>query len=126
MGVIRNTKSVQLVTEFFNSTKEAIGVVDLVEKFSEQMNKSTIYRILDRLEDEGKVHAFLGVNGLKHYAKCKDCSHTEHVDVHPHFQCTTCGKVECVSYEISIPKLPNKNIAQAQLLLTGTCERCTS
>lgn len=126
MGVIRNTKSVLLVTEYFRNTDEAIGVVDLVEKFSDQMNKSTIYRILDRLEDEGRVHAFLGMNGLKHYAKCKECSHTEHLDVHPHFQCTNCGKVECVSYDIKIPNLPNKHIKQAQLLLTGTCEDCSS
>ncbi|PKA98019.1 Fur family ferric uptake transcriptional regulator [Flavobacteriaceae bacterium MAR_2009_75] len=124
MGVVRNTKSVKLVDNLFNEIHSAIGVVELVEKFSGQMNKSTIYRILDRLDDEGRVHSFLGANGLKHYAKCHDCSKSEHVDIHPHFQCTTCGKVECVSYEIKIPRLSNKKIEQAQLLLTGTCEVC--
>ena len=124
MGVVRNTKSVKLVNDLFNEIHSAIGVVELVEKFSGQMNKSTIYRILDRLEDEGKVHSFLGANGLKHYAKCHGCSKSEHLDIHPHFQCTKCGKVECVSYEIKIPSLSNKEIKQAQLLLTGTCEVC--
>ncbi|OQD41962.1 transcriptional regulator [Croceivirga radicis] len=124
MGVVRTTKTVRLVTQFFDTYEHAIGVLDLVEKFKEEMNRSTIYRILDRLEDEGKVHSFLGANGLKHYAKCKDCNHKEHVDVHPHFQCTNCGMVECVAYEIKIPALPDKSVEQAQLLLTGICANC--
>ncbi|WP_244526891.1 Fur family transcriptional regulator [Pseudozobellia thermophila] len=115
-----------LVTDFFRQMDGAVGVVELVEKFKGQMNKSTIYRILDRLEDEGRVHSFLGGNGLKHYAKCHNCTSGHHSDIHPHFQCTSCGKVECVSCEIAIPELPNKRIQQVQLFLTGTCEGCSS
>lgn len=125
MGVVRTTKSVRLVTQFFEETNHAIGVLDLVEKFKDNMNRSTIYRILDRLEDEGKLHAFLGANGLKHYAKCNDCTHDKHLDLHPHFQCNTCGKVECVSAEINLPVLPNKKVDTVQMLLSGTCENCS-
>lgn len=113
-----------MVTDFFLQMEGAVGVVELVEKFKGKMNKSTIYRILDRLEDEGRVHSFLGNNGLRHYAKCHNCSSGRHSDIHPHFQCTSCGKVECVSYEIQLPDLYNKQVEQVQLLLTGTCEAC--
>ena len=35
------------------------------------MNKTTVYRILDRFEKEGILHWFIDNDGLKRYAKNK-------------------------------------------------------
>ena len=59
-----------------------------------EMNKTTVYRILDRLEQDGTIHCFNGKDGLKWYAKCNGCSENHHYDLHPHFQCNNCDKVE--------------------------------
>ncbi|MFD0963273.1 Fur family transcriptional regulator [Pseudofulvibacter geojedonensis] len=124
MGVIRKTKSVQTLLTIFENNSQAISVVNLINQLSEEMNKTTIYRILDRLENDGVVHSFLGKEGLKWYAKCHGCSSANHIDLHPHFQCQECGKVECVSMNVSIPTIPNKKINSSQLLLVGMCENC--
>lgn len=124
MGIIRKTKSVQTLLTIFENNSQAISVVNLISQLSEKMNKTTIYRILDRLENDGIVHSFLGKEGLKWYAKCHGCSSANHIDLHPHFQCQECGKVECVSMNISIPSIPNKKINSSQLLLVGQCENC--
>jgi Fur family ferric uptake transcriptional regulator len=126
VGVVRKTKSVNTILETFEKTSDAISVVELIERFSDQMNKTTIYRILDRLDEDGVLHSFLGKGGVKWYAKCSGCSESHHVDVHPHFQCKVCGKTDCVEVEIPIPKLSNRIIESSQLLFVGLCEECAT
>lgn len=124
MGVIRKTKSVEVLLNEFDSTNEAISVKKLIEQLDSEFNKTTIYRVLDKLEDDGVLHSFLGKDGLKWYAKCNGCSASKHKDLHPHFQCLNCGKVECLSAEVTLPEIPNRKIEVSQLLIQGTCETC--
>lgn len=126
MKIIRKTKSVDAILNVFNNDDNAFSVVDLINRFKSQMNKTTIYRILDKLEHDGVVHSFLGVNGLKWYAKCHHCSSHNHVDAHPHFQCQSCGKLDCLDTDVSIPSIPGRKIAFAQVLLVGECDKCNS
>ena len=69
MSIIRKTKTVKLILQEFDKINKAISVIDLVEKFSKKMDKTTVYRILDRLEDSGELHSFVDQGGLKRYAK---------------------------------------------------------
>ncbi|MDC8005860.1 transcriptional repressor [Aureisphaera galaxeae] len=124
MGIIRKTQSVEMLLAEFQKDASAISVVALVERLALQMNKTTVYRILDRLEDDGVVHSFLDKNGIKWYAKCHNCSVSGHSDTHPHFQCTNCGKVDCLTVDVSIPKIPNREITVSQILIQGKCEAC--
>lgn len=124
MAIIRKTKSVTTLLEVFAQSDQAFSGVDLISRLDGVMNKTTVYRILDRLEDEGVLHSFQGVDGLKWFAKCQDCSPSSHSDVHPHFQCKKCGKTSCLEMELTIPAVPNVKIDQTQLLLIGHCEEC--
>lgn len=126
MGIIRKTQSVQTLLNEFQKSSEAISAIELIERLNSKMNKTTIYRVLDRLEDDGILHSFLGTNGIKWYAKCNNCSKTEHTDKHPHFQCVDCGKVDCLPFHVNIPKIPNRKILFSQILIQGKCEVCSS
>jgi len=126
MGVVRKTKSVNNLLELFEHTKEALSAIDLVKRLESEMNKTTVYRILERLEDEGILHGFKGKDGLQWYARCKGCSASHHADLHPHFQCRVCGKTECLDIELSVPSVPQHKIDSAVLLLFGQCEDCLS
>ena len=126
MSVIRRTKSVNLIMSIFEHGDEALSVVDLVERLKNDMNKTTVYRILERLEEDGAIHSFAGSSGLKWYAKCHDCSTHKHNDVHPHFECNNCGKVECLDLDISIPEINNRHIETANIMLKGQCADCTN
>jgi len=126
MGIIRKTKAVSTVLQIFEEKDEAKSVVHLIDMVGDKMNKTTVYRILDRLEQEGMIHSFNGKDGLKWYAKCKGCSSKHHHDTHPHFQCTECEKVECLSVAIQIPSLKNHTIDTADILLMGKCEACSA
>jgi len=124
MGIVRKTKAVKIVLSLFENDVKAILAVNLVEQLKQEMNKTTVYRILERLESEGMVHSFVGKNGLKWYAKCSGCSSSNHNDVHPHFQCKICDKVTCLSVDINIPKINNYKIESATIFLTGICNEC--
>ena len=123
MGIIRNTKSLKLILNEFNN-KDAISVIQLIKRLNSKVNKTTVYRILNKLEDDGVLHSFLGNKGIKWYAKCDGCSEVSPSDVHPHFQCVTCGRMDCLSESVLIPKIPNRDIMHSHILIQGTCELC--
>ena len=124
MGVLRKTKSVKIVLNEFTVNSSATSVIVLIERLKSEMNKTTVYRILEKLEDDGILHSFLAKDGLKWYAKCRGCSSTTHHDVHPHFQCLECGKVDCLKMNFSIPEIANRKVEVSQVLLQGKCEEC--
>ncbi len=126
MGVIRKTKSIDMLLAEFDKADSAISTVALVNRLSALINKTTVYRVLDRLEDEGILHSFLGKDGIKWFAKCTGCSKHKHYDIHPHFQCLNCGTVDCLSVDVSIPIIPKREVLRSQVLLQGTCEECLS
>ena len=124
MGIVRKTQSVEALLNEFHNSPEAISAIDLIKRFDSKINKTTVYRILDRLEDDGVLHSFLDSSGIKLYAKCNGCSSQGHLDIHPHFQCTSCGKVDCISVEVTIPQIPNREIISSQILIQGVCDKC--
>jgi Fur family ferric uptake transcriptional regulator len=124
MGILRKTKSVKILLNEFEKQSTAISAIALIERLNSKMNKTTIYRVLEKLEDDGFLHSFLGKNGYKWYAKCNGCSSAEHKDVHPHFQCTDCGKVDCLSKDALISNIPNRKVDVSRIVLQGKCEDC--
>ena len=127
MAVSRKTKTVKLILELFENTNNAISVVDLVSIFKEKMNKTTVYRILNRLEESGILHSFTDRDGLKRYAKGNQkLSLLKDGNLHSHFLCNDCGISSCLPLEIPIPSLPNTRIDSSDHLFTGQCENCQS
>ncbi len=125
MGMVRQTKSVKSILKVFEARNTPISAVELIELFSNQMNKSTVYRILERLQEASTLHSFIGKDGVKWYAVCH-CLDSSNHQIHPHFQCNNCGKIECLPINISVPQVAKYNIESASLLLSGKCTNCTS
>ena len=124
MGIIRKTESVEILLNEFLDTENALSTVELIKRLGNRINKTTIYRVLGKLEEDGVLHSFLGFDGVKWFAKCKGCSKTTHSDVHPHFQCVSCGKSECLDFNIEIPEIMNREVLFSQLLIKGKCNLC--
>ncbi len=124
MAIIRKTKSLEMVLRVFEKSDRAMSALELFDSLKSEMNKSTVYRLLYRLESEGVVHSILGNDGLNWYAKCQGCSSHKHNDVHPHFQCRVCSQVDCLDFNIALPKVPKRIIEGAHFLIFGICETC--
>ena len=126
MGVVRKTKYLEQVLHVFRQSGDALSASMLLDCLANEINKSTVYRMLEKLEDDGVIHSFLTMDQVRFYALCKGCSSGIHVDSHAHFQCTTCKRVSCFPEEINLPNLQNVRITSAQVLLNGQCASCLS
>ena len=123
MGIIRKTKSVEVLLNEFKNSAVAISAKALIERLDSKFNKTTIYRVLDKLEEDGVLHSFLGKDGLKWYAN-NDNTCSSHNNIHPHFQCLDCGKMDCLPISVVIPNIPNREVEMSQILLQGRCGAC--
>lgn len=90
-------------------------------------NKTTVYRILEKLVKQQLVTEVTLRNGVTYYELLKDTHHH-------HFVCTDCGTVFCLeSCHVELRKinlselLPNKkfNIHSHDFNLYGLCEDCS-
>ncbi len=125
MSISRNTKTVQLLLKIFDKKDRALPVIDLVSIFSEEMNKTTVYRILHRLEESGILHSFIDKDGLKRYAKGDQRTSLSSDQItHPHFLCEDCGISTCLPLKISTPSIPNYIIKSSEQLYLGQCKDC--
>ena len=125
MKISRKTKTLKIILDLFDKRDNAYSVVELVSIFSKKMNKTTVYRILDRLEDSGLLHSFLDKDGLKRYAKESSMINTSQKNTdHPHFVCDDCGISICLPLEVNIPSIPNFKINNSEHLYTGQCHDC--
>lgn len=124
MEKLNNTKPLRVLLDVFDQTNTAISLADLLEELQGKMNKTTVYRIVQKLENHQILHSFRGKDGLKWYAVCKQYSLTESTGSHPHFQCSECGKVECLTINIPTLSIPDYQIESAELLLVGQCKDC--
>ena len=125
MSIIRKTKTVKLILQEFNENKEAISAIKLIDKFKKHMDKTTVYRILERLEDSGTLHSFIDNDGYKRYAKNDLINKNPEIkEMHPHFLCENCGISSCLPIKIPIPSVTNYIIKSAEYLLKGHCKNC--
>ena len=58
MGIVRKTLSVELLLNEFKHEANAISVINLIKRLDSKINKTTIYRVLEKLEDDGTLHSF--------------------------------------------------------------------
>ena len=127
MSISRKTKPVKLILDTFNNSDNAISVVDLVSIFKNKMNKTTVYRILNRLEESNILHSFIDKDGLKRYAKGSQNEKTiNDAQSHSHFICDDCGISSCLPVQIQMPSITNYKINSSEHLFSGQCGDCSS
>ncbi|WP_108867542.1 Fur family transcriptional regulator [Aquimarina aquimarini] len=126
MKKTRNTQKQDFVLDILAKSEHTMSADAILEAMPIKINKTTVYRILDRFAEKGKVHYVTGENGKAYYALCSDCDVEHDFHNHIHFQCKTCEKVTCLSYEIKVPELKNFEVQETQFLMIGVCDKCKS
>lgn len=127
--VVRNKPSAvrDNIVAILTEKKEALAHKDFQNLFTEKWDRVTIYRALDKLVDEGKIHKVTGQEGVVQYALCSTCdSHNhKHNHNHVHFNCVKCKRVTCIENVLPILELPTGFTTQeVQCMVTGVCYDC--
>lgn len=100
---------------------------EIKEKLQDiHINEVTIYRALEAFEKAGMIHRVEGIDKIWRFAISINASSR---NAHPHFICTTCGEIECLT-DIKIPELLPRGsgykIKEREMLLKGICQHCAT
>lgn len=120
----RNTPTKKKILEIFEGADEAICSSMIEEQLKGNVDRSTVYRILQAFEKDGLIHKVVDPSGKIFYAACKKCSTEEHKHNHFHFKCQKCEKVECLDEHITIPKLDGYFVNDFYGVINGLCQQC--
>ncbi|GLB49125.1 Fur family transcriptional regulator [Neptunitalea lumnitzerae] len=124
MAITRNTKAQEEVLKLMELSKHTLTVDEICELVPLKVNKTTVYRMLERFVAAGKVHFITDIDGKAHYALCNSCKEHHTLHNHIHFQCTECNHVECLPTKVEIPVLPGYQMDETQFLIVGVCKEC--
>jgi Fur family ferric uptake transcriptional regulator len=99
-----------------------------LESLMHDVDRVTLYRILNVFEEKGIIHKVFDLNGTANYAICtSDCQEHLHHDEHLHFNCTKCNNVYCLD-DVTLPAFnlpPGFKAAGFTVYATGLCPKCS-
>ncbi len=120
----RTTSSTTAVLELLRSAGGALSHEMIEARLSAPINRSTVYRILNRFVEDGLVHRVVAADGRQYFAPCRGCAPERHVHDHPHFHCISCERVECLSQEVEIRLPQGYRSAEFNATVSGYCSDC--
>lgn len=124
-----NTKQKQILIDYFKkNTNKHYSIKEITEAVSkDNIGKSTIYRLIDKMTEDGSIRRFRG-NGksvlYQYVGQHHEC------DSHFHLKCVKCGllvHLEC-EYMSSLNKHINEHhkfdIDTSKTIFYGMCSNC--
>ena len=93
----------------------------------EKIGRSTVYRYLEQLAEQGSVRKYPGVQGVTQYQHVEDSSSC---DAHFHMMCNRCGNlmhVDCALMRTMSQHLMEDHgfrLDPRDTILVGVCEKC--
>jgi Fur family ferric uptake transcriptional regulator len=122
----RNTPAKQMVLDILKNSKMALSQEDVEQKVNGEMDRVTVYRVLNSFCEDGYVHKVLSDDGKCYFAICLNCEEKKHQHNHFHFRCLNCNTVECLKQEI-VFKIPRGyKVEDMNCLVTGYCKGCAA
>jgi Fur family transcriptional regulator, ferric uptake regulator len=119
-----------LVMEVIGNNPSPIGARDILARLSRtvNINRVTVYRILDLLVENGLVQRLSGWGRSLVYGMAENENHP----AHPHFHCRSCGAFQCLeplNLEAAIKDFDRSivgEISAVELNVNGICRNCLS
>lgn len=118
----------KILEEFKDTTLSADEILLKMEENGCKVNKTTIYRNLDRMETDGIVHKFPSSDTTKSLYQLT--IHNANIEEHLHLQCSSCGKVihlDCEYMQSFIEHIALEHdfdLTCDKSILFGLCKQC--
>ena len=116
------------VTKVLADSHLAYSHAELEDRFGD-MDRVTLYRVLNDLEQAGLVHKIIDMDSVTRFALCKhSCPGEHHAEDHVHFNCRACHKMFCLEkVQAPVMKVPQGfKAAGANTLIYGVCSACNA
>lgn len=120
----RNTPTQQAILDLFQQCNRALNPEMIEDQLVGQMDRATIYRILNRFHHDGLLHRIAADNGKYYFALCNACQNKRHHHDHFHFRCEKCEQLICLSQDVR-PNLPDGfEMTGSNCIIIGICAPC--
>ncbi len=121
----KTRKRIHILRVMMNSSDPLSGK-EIGDRMAEPCDKSTVYRTLNTLYDNGMVQRIIIDHEVRYALKEQHQPDSSNESDHVHFKCSVCEKVFCmkdlVIEDYPLPKGFTKK--ENQFLIIGTCSAC--
>lgn len=121
----RNTPSKEAVLDVLTKSGKAMSQDAIEQKINIDIDRATIYRVLNRFCEDGLVHRIVAEDGKQYFAVCIKCEEKKQAENHFHFRCTSCHTIECLPVPVHFSVPEGYNVESLNCVLTGTCKDCS-
>ena len=120
----RNTPSKKSILELLQKADSALSQDMIETEVKGEMDRVTIYRVLNRFCEDGIAHKILADDGKYYFALCSRCDGEKHNHNHFHFRCVICDKVECLDEKVAVRLPEGYRMEDVSGWVTGRCAAC--
>lgn len=121
----RNTPTKQAVMSVLTAGK-AMSQDAIERKIQMDIDRVTIYRILNRFCEDGIAHRIVAEDGKQYFAICMPCEGKKSMGHHFHFRCTRCETIECLQAPVHFVLPKGYQVETVNCVLTGICKSCAA
>ncbi len=120
----RNTPTKEAVLSVLESTAKAMSQDAIEKKIGIDINRATIYRVLNRFCDDGVLHRIVADDGKQYFALCMKCDDHQQLKDHFHFRCKVCETIECLPVPVHFSLAEEYQVENVNCVITGVCKDC--
>ena len=120
-----NTKQKDLILNVIKKEKKEFTIKDIYSKL-DGIGLTTIYRLVDKLVDEGRISKTIGKDNQTYYQYLEECNE----DNHFYLKCDNCGSMihidcDCIG-DLSkhISDEHNFKLNENNIIINGICKKC--
>ena len=126
MKEIYKTKQKDIILDVIKNQKHEFTIKDIYKSIKDKVGLTTIYRLVDKLVEEGKLNKTISSDNVTYYQYLEECKEENHF----YLKCDRCGNLihvdcdcieELTSHIYNDHKfIPNKD----HIIINGLCNKC--
>lgn len=122
----RNTPAKEAVLSVLSASAKAMSQDAIEQKIDIDIDRATIYRVLNRFCEDGVLHRIVAEDGKQYFAVCMKCDDDRKKAPlhHFHFRCTQCETIECLPLPVHFTLQAGYQVERVNCVLTGVCKDC--
>lgn len=121
----RNTPTQKAVLSVLTSKRRAMSQDAILKQMEVEVNRATVYRILNRFCEDEIVHRIVADDGKQYFAVCTKGAHVPIPGNHFHFRCTKCETIECLPSVVQYSVPESYKVESLNCVLVGVCKDCS-
>ena len=124
-----NTKGKEAINSAIKAFSNGFTIKELKDYLDNKNDKvglTTVYRIIDKLENDGTLKKYYDENNIAHYKYVDDCNSENHF----YLKCIKCNKIvhvdcDCINeFQTHIRKKHKFLLDAKNIILEGLCNNC--